>query len=380
MIKQILKTAAAVCTFGFMPAAGVMAQSANDVLQVIYKVNDHWINRHSPEVTPFWHQAVYQTGNMEAYKLTKKKDYRDFAEKWAEHNKWSGATSNDKSKWKYSYGETPEFVLFGDWQCCFQTYADLYKADPAPGKIARAKEVMEYAMSLPHTDYWWWADALYMAMPVMSKYYKLTGNKEYLNKMYVYFKYADDLMYDRTEHFYYRDRRYVWPKHKSVNGKKDFWARGDGWVLAGLAKVLQDTPKKWEHYPFFKLRFQQLAEAARKSQQPEGFWSRSILDEPFAPGYETSGTALFTYGMLWGINNGLLKRSDYDAVVRKAWTYLSTIALQPDGVVGYVQPIGDRAIPGQVINAKSEQDFGTGAFLLAACEMQRYLSKKSGGK
>lgn len=66
MIKQILKTAAAVCTFGFMPAAGVMAQSANDVLQVIYKVNDHWINRHSPEVTPFWHQAVYQTGNMEA--------------------------------------------------------------------------------------------------------------------------------------------------------------------------------------------------------------------------------------------------------------------------------------------------------------------------
>jgi hypothetical protein len=49
--------------------------------------------------------------------------------------------------------------------------------------------------------------------------------------------------------------------------------------------------------------------------------------------------------------------------------------MQKDSKVGYVQPIGDRAIPGQVINADSRANFGVGAFLLAACEYYRYLSK-----
>lgn len=376
MRQCVIRTVTAVCAGCLIGLSASYAQTAEEALQTVNKVNDHWIATHKPEVTPFWHQAVYQTGNMEAYKLTRKQAYRDFAERWAEHNKWTGATGNDRSKWKYTYGEKPEYVLFGDWQCCFQTYADLYELQPEYRKIARAREVMEYAMSLPNRDWWWWADALYMAMPVMSKYYRLTGNEEYLNKMYSYFDYADQLMFDNTERFYYRDGRYVWPGHKSVNGKKDFWARGDGWVLAGLAKVLADVPSTWKNRGFFELRFRQLADAAMRAQQPQGHWSRSILDEKCAPGYETSGTALFTYGMAWGVNNGVLDRAKYDKSIRKAWRYLTEVALQEDGSVGYVQPIGDRAIPGQVINANSVQDFGTGVFLLAACEMYRYLGGK----
>jgi hypothetical protein len=52
---------------------------------------------------------------------------------------------------------------------------------------------------------------------------------------------------------------------------------------------------------------------------------------------------------------------------------LNTVALQADGRVGYVQPIGERAIPGQVVDANSTSNFGVGAFLLAACEMVRYI-------
>jgi len=376
MRRTVLKTVVAIaagCVISFNTA---IAQTADEALKIVNDVNDHWIATHKPEVTPFWHQAVYQTGNMEAYKLTKKQSYRDFAERWAEHNKWKGATSDNRAEWKYTYGEKPEYVLFGDWQCCFQTYADLYQLAPEARKIARAREVMEYAMSLPHSDYWWWADALYMAMPVMAKYYKLTGNELYLNKMYSYFDFADQLMYDNEEHMYYRDANYVWPKHKSLNGIKDFWARGDGWVLAGLAKVLADVPVTWKNRGFFEVRFRQLADAALRSQQSQGYWSRSILDEKCAPGYETSGTALFAYGLAWGVNNGILDHDKYDKAIRKAWKYLTVIALQKDGSVGYVQPIGSRAIPGQVINANSVQDFGTGVYLLAACEMYRYLGGK----
>jgi hypothetical protein len=43
--------------------------------------------------------------------------------------------------------------------------------------------------------------------------------------------------------------------------------------------------------------------------------------------------------------------------------------------VGYVQPIGERAIPGQTVSADSQANFGVGAFLLAACEYARYISR-----
>jgi len=38
-----------------------------------------------------------------------------------------------------------------------------------------------------------------------------------------------------------------------------------------------------------------------------------------------------------------------------------------------VQPIGERAIPGQIVDQNSTAPFGVGAFLLAATEMARYL-------
>jgi rhamnogalacturonyl hydrolase YesR len=119
-----------------------------------------------------------------------------------------------------------------------------------------------------------------------------------------------------------------------------------------------------------------MAEAISKSQQAEGYWTRSILDSVHAPGPETSGTAFFTYGLLWGINNGYLNEKEYLPVVKKSWNYLTKTALQAEGKIGYVQPIGERAIPGQVVDQNSTSNFGVGAFLLASCEMYRYLDKK----
>lgn len=348
----------------------VMQQSA---LEIVEKVNNHWQEVNSPNVNAFWDNAVYFTGNMEAYRLTGNSAYLDYSDKWARHNKWSGATETDASKWKYkNYGESQQYVLFGDWQICFQTYLDMYEMNPDPYKIARATEVMDYECFMRENDFWWWADAVYMAMPVMTKMYKKTGDTKFLDKMYANFMYADNLMFDKEEHLYYRDGKYIYPTHKTEAGKKDFWARGDGWVLAGLAKALTDMPVSYRHRTFFVERFCQLAAAVAKCQQKDGYWTRSMLDAKQADGPETSGTALFTYGLLWGVNNGILDRTTYEPVINRAWNYLSTVALQADGSVGYVQPIGEKAIKGQQLTAKNVTNFGTGAFLLAACEKVRY--------
>ena len=353
------------------------AQNAQTIRRAIDKVNHQWQQTNLAECRSFWDNAAYHTANMEVYKLTGNQDYLDYSLRWAEHNQWKGAKGNDRSKWKYSsYGESDNHVLFGDWQICFQTYADLYNILPDERRIRRAREVMEYQMSTPQNDYWWWADGLYMVMPVMTKLYKITGNNKYLDKLYQYIVVSDSIMLDTETGLYFRDGKYVYPDHKSTNGKKDFWARGDGWVLAGLAKVLADVPKNWEHRKFFEDKYIKLADAVVALQQPEGYWTRSMADPGHAPGYETSGTAFFTYGLLWGINNGYLHSSKYLDAAEKAWGYLYKTALQKDGTIGYVQPIGEKAIPGQVVNRKSTSNFGTGAWLLAACEYVRYLEKE----
>lgn len=359
----------------FSPRAQTIPKSA-EVLSYIEKANTYWQANNNAEVSAFWDNAAYHTGNMEVVKLTKNDTYRKYSEDWASYNKWMGAKSTDKIKWKYKYGESDEYVLFGDWQICFQTYIDLYLIKPQEYKIARAIEVMEYEMSTPQNDYWWWADGLYMVMPVMTKLYKVTGNKLYLDKLYSYFNYADSIMYDKKEKLYYRDAKYVYPKHKSVNGKKDFWARGDGWVFAGLAKVLKDLPVHSPYRTKFMTRYKAMAKAIFKSQQSGGYWTRSMLDEQHAPGPETSGTAFFTYGLLWGINNGYLKEREYLPAALKGWHYLTKTALQENGKVGYVQPIGEKAIPGQIVDAGSTANFGVGAFLLANCELYRFLNQK----
>lgn len=347
--------------------------SSKEVIDLINNVNNNWQGANIQQQNAFWHPAAYHTGNMAAYKVTKNKNFKNYSVAWAEKNEWKGAKSDKKSEWKYRYGENDEYVLFGDWQICFQVYIDLYNIDKDQKKIARALEVMEYQISTPNNDYWWWADGLYMVMPVMTKLYNLTGNRKYLDKLYEYFSYARDLMYDAENKLFYRDAKYIYPKHKTVGGLKDFWARGNGWVFAALAKVLENLPQNDSHRGEYIQIYKDMAKALADSQQPEGFWGRSILDLEHAPGFETSGTAFFAYGYLWGVNNGILEQNEYSMTINNAWKYLTEVALQSDGSIGYVQPIGERADQHSNVGSRTTADFGVGAFLLAASEMYEYV-------
>ncbi len=378
-IMKLLTKSRLILTFTSLISLQTVAQnlpSKETVLEHINRANSYWQSEKKPQTRSFWDNAAYHTGNMEVISITKNKVYQKYSEDWAESNQWMGAKSTNPAEWKYTYGETEDFVLFGDWQICFQTYIDLYHLDPKPYKLARAKEVMEHEMSTARSDYWWWADGLYMVMPVMTKLYKMTGNQLYLDKLYEYFSYANSIMYDQEAKLYYRDAKYVYPKHKSLNGKKDFWSRGDGWVFAGLAKVLKDLPENDAHRAEYLTKFKGMANAIAAAQQKEGYWTRSMLDPQHAPGPETSGTAFFTFGLLWGINNGFLDEKKFLPVALRAWQFLSHTSLQTNGRIGFVQPIGEKAIPGQVVDENSTANFGVGAFLLANCEMYRFLSKK----
>lgn len=153
-------------------------------------------------------------------------------------------------------------------------------------------------------------------------------------------------------------------------GKKTF-----GQEVSGLTKVLDDLPFYDTHRDEYIKIYLELADAIADSQQPEGYWSRSMLDPKQAPSYETSGTAFFTRRLVWGINNNYLTEEKYKKAAISAWNYLTNIALKENGKVGYVQPIGERADQ-HVVNAETTSDFGVGAFLLAAVEMHKYIDNQ----
>ncbi len=351
----------------------------NDVVELIYKVNSYWQTQNPTHGDYFWNRAAYHIGNMEAYGATEDQDFLNYTVAWAEKNNYWGATGTDKSKWKYyPYGEGADYVLFGDNQVCFQVYADLYNLLGGEEKIERALEVMEYEISTDVSDYLWWVDGFYMVMPIMTKLYNITGNELFLTKMHEYWRWGTDLMWDEEEGLYYRDGNYIYPDHTTDSGGKDFWARGDGWIFAAFARVLDELPKDNEYRDEYISYYLRMAEALSKCQCEDedgnGYWCRSLLEEDYAPGYETSGTALMTFGYLWGINNGLLDEKTYGATVQKAWNYLTGVALQESGLVGYVQPIGENAAPGTYMSPDNTADFGVGAYLLAASEMSRYAA------
>ena len=218
---------------------------------------------------------------------------------------------------------------------------------------------------------WGWCDALYMAPPVWTRLAKITGDEKYLNFMHQEYKATYDLLWDKDEHLFWRDSSFF--EKREQNGKKIFWARGNGWVFGGLALMIPDLPKDWEHREFYLTLYKQMAAKIKKIQRADGTWSMGLLGgKEGYPIKETSGTSFFVFGLAWGVNNGILDRDEYLPTITKGWNTL-TECVQPNGLLGHVQPVG--AAPGDSFPSKSEV-YGVGAFLAAGTEVYRMSSKK----
>ena len=217
------------------------------------------------------------------------------------------------------------------------------------------------------TDRWTWCDALYMAPPTLARLFRATGERKYLDFLDAEFQYTYDHLYDGEEKLFYRDAKFF--DKKTPNGKKVFWSRGNGWVYGGIALMLEHLPEDHPKRGFYENLFKEMTTAILAAQQQDGLWRPSLLDPQEIPVGETSGSGFYTFGLAWGVNNGLMDRAAHVPAITRAWNGLLT-RIKPDGTVGYVQPIG--AAPDH-LEADSTQDYGTGAFLLAGAEVLKLL-------
>lgn len=358
--------------------AAALPASANggeDLLALAEKVNDNWIMNHPYAPGYSWDEAAYYTGNMELYYHTGQEAYLDYAKKWAEKNAWSGDRNQNRASWNNSN------VYHADNQTCFQVYTDLYNLLGGEEKISRAAEVTKAQTEEDRVDYWWWCDALYMAMPAFTKLYLATGDERYLSEMYDYYSYTKNLLYDKEEHLFYRDKGYIGGR---IDGKKNIWARGTGWVTAALAKTLQELPTGSIGYEDYLATFREMAQScknyAKSDSEGRLFFTQSVI--PNYPtsgenpcGYETSGTAFIAYAVWWGINAGVLDREEYLPFAEGMLRYITEVAADENGNVGYVQPIGAAAT---TATRKSDcYNFGVGAVIMALCEADRYYNGES---
>jgi rhamnogalacturonyl hydrolase YesR len=194
---------------------------------------------------------------------------------------------------------------------------------------------------------------------------KATGRQDYLDFMVQHWWQTSDYLYDPEEHLYFRDDRFF--ARRERNGRKVFWSRGNGWVMAGLARVLQDLPRDHLSRPRFVRQFREMAERIVTLQQPDGFWRASLLDPGSYPMRETSGTGFYVYALGWGVNEGLLERSTFAPAVLNGWSALVS-SVHEDGKLVYVQPIGETPVH---FDEESTDVYGDGAFLLAGSEVYR---------
>lgn len=319
--------------------------------------------------TNLWTRAVFHEGLSALYEVDSQPEYYNYNLAMAEGNHWMprhGLETRD-----------------ADNYCCFQTYIDLYRLSPASYKLENVIKKCDMIVSNPDNADWWWIDALQMGMPAFAKLGITTGNEKYIGKMWQMYEYTrnhtDSIgLFNPAEGLWWRDKDFN-PPYVTATGRQCYWSRGNGWVLAALARVMNELPTSSMHYNDYKSDFLAMCEALRKVQRPDGFWNVDLGDPDNYGGIETSGTSLFVYGMAWGIRQGLLPAHVYRPVVEKAWKALETIAWQPSGWVGYIQGTGKEPKDSQPVTLDGRldfEDFGIGCFLLAATEMHKLSLQK----
>lgn len=362
--------------------------TAQDVMAVAQKANNYFMSKYEDPTIPtnvkrvrpssLWTRAVYYEGLMALNAIDPQQRYIDYALKWANFHEW---TPRNGIK-----------TCDADDQCCAQTYIELlpYAGKSQDELLANVVSNLKYQMLTPNTKapaangslygWWTWIDAIQMAMPLYMQMYRLTGDAHYRDHAMNMYRWSRNEcgggLFNVKDGLWWRDADYV-PPYQEPDGQQCYWSRGNGWVYAALVRCMNELGKKEKCYKELKKDFILMSEGIRKCQREDGFWNPSLVSTNYAMP-ETSGTALFLYGICWGMQKGYLNEKVYKPIAERAWTAMVRDAVHDDGFLGWMQGTGKDPSAGQPLSytkIPDFEDYGTGCFLLGATEYYKYLKK-----
>jgi len=356
--------------------------TADEVLGIARKVNDYFMQKYEDPTVPtnwkrvrpssLWTRAVDYEGLMALQAVDPEDRFVDYALTWAKFHQWmprNGVNTCD-----------------ADDQCCGQTYVELLPyTDMTDVQLTKnLRENLDHQMVTANPKngslygWWTWIDAIQMAMPLYMQIAQLTGDKKYVDHGMEMYRWSRNEcgggLFNVKEGLWWRDADYVSP-YKEPDGAQCYWSRGNGWVYAALVRCMNVLPPKSKAYKELKKDFMLMSKALLKCQREDGFWNPSLVSTNYAMP-ETSGTALFLYGMAWGIQQGYLKAEQYRPVCDKAWQAMVKDAVHDNGFLGWMQGTGKDPSAGQPLSytrIPDFEDYGTGCFLLGATEYYKLL-------
>ena len=336
--------------------------SIQDLKKSMERVNDYWIGQNPQTGDCAWERAAYFLGNTAAYEVLKKPQYLEYAVKWANANDWN------------FYDNGADRTTNADNLSCGETYLDLMEKYGIPGKMEHIRATMEWTARDPRNDYWWWVDTMYMALNFYNRAGLLFGDERLIDKAYRLYRNAKDErhLFDREEQLWFRDENFLPEKARTAGGKKVFWARGNGWVFAGLARTLRTLPVQQKYYEEYKEVYMGMAAALRNCQCGDGFWHTSLTEPEEYDMPETSGTVLIVLGMLIGVRLGVLP-GDYMECALRGFDALNREAVEESGRIGWVQVVALKPGP---VKKEAANDYAVGTWLLACRELIFYLQER----
>ena len=339
--------------------------------------------------TNTWSWATYANGILSLYQQVRDARYLSDGMAWGAANNWQIAPY------------PPEYPA--DSLKALQIYYDLHAINPSASFTA-ADVRMAADLAKPVSSQYTWIDALFMGMPDWVRWADRTGDPAYLDKVDEIFTWARDSggsnsscgsttpqdgLFDASHGLWYRDCAYI--GRPDPHGLPIFWGRGNGWVIAAMAQVLDALPGGDPRGAKYGEMLTTMAARLIQLQGSDGLWRSSLLDNALYPEPETSATALITYALAYGIKAGILDAATYLPPVVRAWKSLTTIALQPSGFVANCQPVG--GAPARPYTAKAPRvaptatssgtvsadspPYCVGGFLLAGVAVAQLISSPS---
>ena len=328
-----------------------------DVRAAMRKVADWELAWSQPYFDRIWTWSVLYSGFMAASPALDDPKYSDAMQAMAQKFQWELRSQHPNA----------------DDQSVGQTYLELDLLQPAPEKVEPTKTALDDLLAggaarIPESQAqipWWWCDALFMAPPVWSRMYAATHDARYLDYLDKHWWETSNLLYDPHRHLYYRDITFL--HQTDDHGNPLFWSRGNGWVMAGIARTLDYMPQNYPSRGKYEAQLREMAEAVAALQDKRtGLWHSDLLDAADFPQPEVSGSALITFALAWGVNHGVLDRATYKPVIAKAWRGL-TGQIYADGRLGNIQQTG--AAPAHYLPSSS-YTYGVGGFLLAGAQVE----------
>lgn len=177
-----------------------------------------------------------------------------------------------------------------------------------------------------------WADDLFMSVPFLLRYAKLTGEEKYYDDAAKQILLFHNKLFDFESNLYYHG----WfsdTKETSVA----HWGRANGWVIWAVSEALFYLPEDHPKYEHILNIYRSHVNGLIVHQSDSGMWHQ-IIDKPESY-EETSSSAMFTLAIARGVQHGWLDES-FKKAAFKGWKGIARKIDKDDTVFGICRGTG----------------------------------------